>query len=870
MTCGKDPVQSGPQTDAAIYERGGGRPAAGAIIKLFPTGDTAFIPAAICTTDARGRYSVKGISTGEYDLWADKDSFVVFHGSIAISPDYTTLSDDTLKPASSISGIIAVQFPHDPRTITIRVLGTDKGCAITHEDGTFTINGLAAGSWSLLFQSSLPGYMQDLKNITVAVGARDTFSDTLRLYSMDLPFVSGVRIKQDTLAGTIRISWERTSYKNCLDYVVFRALCSDVEFSKYPLFATQDTVLVDTIAMIRPGGSDTIRPVRPEVIGNHDDSSSENDPLHGIDSLNTAGTCYRYRIAVRTWNQEIGPTKGFVEHRCAPRSFVTTYFTHNVEYPAPQLSCMAMIGRASLHDTVALSIHAKNLTRQLGSVSWYDPLTHDTVATKAIRGTGKKELRDTIRYAFDTLDTLIPPCLIAVVSDEAGDRWYDTISVAIIEDVPYALACPDTGVFVGTTIRLSGSAVDYYNSITGWEWKIGSGPWMPRSGPDTSFTAPLTEGTIVCSLAVINDDGGRAADEVRVFTSRRVKNIAANISHTLFLKDDGTLWSSGSNYSGQLGDGSRTDRDTLVRIMSDVKSMCAGGAHTLILKTDGSLWGCGDNSKGQLGDSVFTPQPEEERGYKPFLVHSYPVLIMTDVLNMAAGSRHSLILKTDKSLWACGDNASGQLGDGTMTTRYSPVNIMSDVQDMAAGELHSILLKNDGTVLTCGSNQYGQLGIDSTLVKHSVAPRSIARDAQGVYAGFHYTLVLKNDKTLWGCGYNEYGQLGDTSMQDRYSLVKVNDDVRSIVAGAGFSMTVKADGALWVCGWNYYGNWGNGSWEDRYMPSLVATDVKSAAASLYYGLVLKNDGSVWTYGISEKGAERIVPFMDPSSGQGSD
>jgi alpha-tubulin suppressor-like RCC1 family protein len=89
---------------------------------------------------------------------------------------------------------------------------------------------------------------------------------------------------------------------------------------------------------------------------------------------------------------------------------------------------------------------------------------------------------------------------------------------------------------------------------------------------------------------------------------------------------------------------------------------------------------------------------------------------------VAAGVRHSLILKTDGSLWAMGMNSVGQLGDGTTTNRTSPVQILSGgVQAVAAGSSsgHSLILKTDGSLWAMGSNNYGQLGDGTTTNRNS-------------------------------------------------------------------------------------------------------------------------------------------------------
>jgi alpha-tubulin suppressor-like RCC1 family protein len=72
----------------------------------------------------------------------------------------------------------------------------------------------------------------------------------------------------------------------------------------------------------------------------------------------------------------------------------------------------------------------------------------------------------------------------------------------------------------------------------------------------------------------------------------------------MILRTDGTLWATGLNTSGQLGDATKINKSTPVQIMSSVAAVAAGGTHTLILKTDGSLWATGDNTYGQFGNGT--------------------------------------------------------------------------------------------------------------------------------------------------------------------------------------------------------------------------------------------------------------------------
>jgi len=118
-------------------------------------------------------------------------------------------------------------------------------------------------------------------------------------------------------------------------------------------------------------------------------------------------------------------------------------------------------------------------------------------------------------------------------------------------------------------------------------------------------------------------------------------------------------------------DGSISSSPAILTIDA-IKMVAAGNANSLILKTDGTLWACGANFFGQLGDSTTTGR-------------TTPKLIMSGVSSVAARYEHSLILKTDGTLWACGYNNCGQLGDGTKTNRSIPVSIATGVASIAQG-----------------------------------------------------------------------------------------------------------------------------------------------------------------------------------------
>jgi|GEM_PF-1892340 len=291
-------------------------------------------------------------------------------------------------------------------------------------------------------------------------------------------------------------------------------------------------------------------------------------------------------------------------------------------------------------------------------------------------------------------------------------------------------------------------------------------------------------------------------------------------SPTFLVKNDGSLWACGRNAYGQFGNGrqSLATQAVPVRVMRGVKGVACGGQHSLFLKVDGSLWSSGRNDFGQLGDGTVSASS----GYK-----QSPVLVMTNVKTASAGFSHSLVVKNDGTAWAFGSNASGQLGDGTVTSRSTPVQVMSGVTSVAAGSNHSLFLKPDGSVWACGNNGSGRLG-DGTTTNRST-PVQVMSGVMRIAAGASHSLFLKSDGSVWACGNNGSGRLGDGTTTNRSTPVQVLSGVTEISAGASHSLFLKSDGSVWACGNNYQGCLGNGTTTSQSTPVKIMENLQNMA-----------------------------------------
>ncbi len=284
-----------------------------------------------------------------------------------------------------------------------------------------------------------------------------------------------------------------------------------------------------------------------------------------------------------------------------------------------------------------------------------------------------------------------------------------------------------------------------------------------------------------------------------------IKSIYCSHFHTIILKNDGTLWGCGRNNLGQLGLGDTTHRYIFTQIttnVSDIKSIYCGQSHTIILKNDGTLWGCGRNDLGELGLG-----DTDNR-----IILTQITINTDDIKSIYCGDEHTIMLKNDGTLWGCGWNKYNQLGLGEDTSDKNTftqiTNNTDDVKSAYCGSEQTFILKNDGTLWGCGYNKHGQLGLEDTNNRTTFTIISInSRNIKEIFLGAEYMIILKNDGTLWSCGYNSYGQLGlgDANNRTIFTIIGINtNDIKSVYCGYEHTLILKNDGTLWGCGHNNY------------------------------------------------------------------
>ena len=305
------------------------------------------------------------------------------------------------------------------------------------------------------------------------------------------------------------------------------------------------------------------------------------------------------------------------------------------------------------------------------------------------------------------------------------------------------------------------------------------------------------------------------------------RSLSAHWQHACAVLVDGSVACWGSNASGQLGDGTQVNRAQPVAVLGlqKVVAVATGLSHSCAMSA-GAIRCWGDNSQGQLGsnasgNSGSMTQPMTQ----PTLV---PIVI--DPVAIAAGAQHTCAVRLNGQVLCWGQNSSGQLGEGSMSSLAEPVPVpgLANGVKVTAGATFSCAATNDGAIFCWGDDHYGQLGTGHDVVR-SLAT-TIALSADGVTAGGAHSCAVSRAVAPGGAdgfvcwGSDQAGQLGDNGDEDRSlpTPIKPSQLPGGVSAGALHSCAVDASARLWCWGRGSSGQLGPGHLVDTPFPIEVA------------------------------------------------
>ena len=284
------------------------------------------------------------------------------------------------------------------------------------------------------------------------------------------------------------------------------------------------------------------------------------------------------------------------------------------------------------------------------------------------------------------------------------------------------------------------------------------------------------------------------------------------------------------------------------------------------------LWGWGQNA------------PAGTIGVNDAINYSSPVQIPGTTWSIAPTQQYvgAIVIKTDGTLWAWGNNGYGTVGDNTTINRSSPTQVGSATNWSKAqtGQTFQAALNTSGELWVWGGNGQGQLGQNQPGSSHKSSPVQVASDK--TWSDFNvssgYLLAAVNTAgELWVWGRNEQGELGQNNRTSYSSPIQVGSDTTwsGVIGGSLECVTAfKTDGTLWVWGQNSQGELGINSVADYSSPVQLPGTTWSTFSGTYSGyFALKTDGTLWAWGNNSKGQlgqNSVVKYSSPVQIPGTD
>lgn len=269
------------------------------------------------------------------------------------------------------------------------------------------------------------------------------------------------------------------------------------------------------------------------------------------------------------------------------------------------------------------------------------------------------------------------------------------------------------------------------------------------------------------------------------------------------IKNDNTAWVWGVNHSSYLYSGFT---NTPQMVLIAVKFLDAGQGGCVFVKNDSTVWSVGSNYFGSFGNGTISH------------VASTVPIQMTGIHNavrVANSSLANIILLADGSVMVAGSNSFygsstygiGILGNnGTQSDKALvpiPIAGLKNIVDIKAIRFAAIALDSAGNVYTWGYNDYGFIG-NGTTDHFSLTPIKLPTlknivAISGCNDGLHF-LALDKDHNCYAWGGNVWGEMGIDNRSTPLSPILVATNVNDIMAGETFSYIVKSNGSLWASG----------------------------------------------------------------------
>lgn len=433
----------------------------------------------------------------------------------------------------------------------------------------------------------------------------------------------------------------------------------------------------------------------------------------------------------------------------------------------------------------------------------------------------------------------------------------------------------DANVLNGKDAEFNVFIRDEYNDQSNWEW-FSSNEDVATVDSDGIITGQSVGHTTITAVNKISQCKEKAI--IHVYRNVEGAITVPVIEHqdygTIILKEDGTVWTTGKNDKGQLGNGTTIDSNIPVQVkinettyLDNVKKISAGRNSGIALRMDGTVWMWGYNEEIELVSGV------KSSVYAIRVVGPNGVGYLENIIDVELGFFEMGAITPTGELYMWGRRNCGIMGDGTRPSSSTYIPQKANIKNVIKVSMqeHAIALTSEGDVYG-----WGGVGIGSpylVLQSEATLPTIMTSNGSDIVATEKDSIILKDNGKIYGCGINQYGELqtGNTSKVDKLvELANVPQTVKNgeakikyISGGQGNVQLILDNGTAWMNGKNQAGVLANGTivnsvsfvqmstskgvMGDVLLPGFQSIWIDSGS----YGnssSVIKNDGTVWVTG----------------------
>ena len=400
--------------------------------------------------------------------------------------------------------------------------------------------------------------------------------------------------------------------------------------------------------------------------------------------------------------------------------------------------------------------------------------------------------------------------------------------------------------------------------------------------------------------------GGRDAPSEKII----IKQVSCSIysdSTTIFLTNDGSVYSVGKNNYGQMGIGDYSDYNTpqLIEYFEangdetkggrgegsakiTIDKVIMGAYHVIFISNDGKIYGVGYNENKEY---VFGPNSESKYNTPQEIIHFNNSDGINNIKQIACGSFHTIFLTNDGSVYNCGSNSFGELGHGDTLPREEPEiieyfeaggrgegSLKITIEEIFSYNYCTFCRTSDGKFYGFGENNYGQLGLSDITNKDTPQMISYLNNITQIVSSGVHTIFVTNDYRVWGCGKNNNGQLGLGYTSPYVTILEITSEIISlrnlniiqIELGGEFTTvltknklikTIPSVSSVYSWGYNNYNRLGylSSSVPNTYTPNPIqqfsdrSINIIKVTDAEYHSLYLTDDGKVYSIGLNPYG-----------------